>query len=77
VRPFRAVAAYRAVELTSLSEELDGYAEVGQSRWLAWRSRHDMTARLPETLQEVLAAVLSFADPVLDHQPDGRMGPRS
>jgi predicted nucleotidyltransferase component of viral defense system len=60
-----AVAGHRAVEPASLSAELDGYAQVGQNRWRAWRSRHDLTDRLPETFQEVLDAVMSFADPVL------------
>ena len=45
--------------------ELDGYAEVAQSKWFAWRSRHDLTDRLPASFQEVLDAVTVFADPVL------------
>ncbi len=60
-----AVAAYRTAELSALAEELDGYAELAQSKWLAWRSRHDLSDRLPETFNEVLDAVTSFADPVL------------
>jgi len=31
----------------------------------AWRSRHDLTDRLPESFQEVLDAVIAFADPIL------------
>jgi len=72
---FEAVAAYRTVELTTLSEELDGYAEVGQSRWFAWRARHDLTERLPETFQDVLDAVTSFADPVLTTNRSGEWDP--
>jgi len=45
--------------------ELDGYAEVAQRKWFAWRSRHDLTDRLPESFQEVLDAVIAFADPIL------------
>ena len=62
---FEAVAAYRTAELTTLAVELDGYAEVAQSKWFAWRSRHDLTDRLPTSFQEVLDAVTVFADPVL------------
>ena len=62
---FEAVAAYRTAELTTLAVELDGYAEVAQGKWFAWRSRHDLTDRLPTSFQEVLDAVTVFADPVL------------
>ena len=62
---FEAVAAYRTTELTALAVELDGYAEVAQSKWFAWRSRHDLIDRLPESFQEVLDAVIAFADPIL------------
>ncbi len=46
---FEAVAAYRTVELTTLSAELAGYAEVGQNRWFARRGRDDLTDRPPES----------------------------
>ena len=62
---FEAVAAYRTAELSPLAEELDGYAELAHSRWFAWRSRHDLSDRLPETFEDVLDAVTAFADPVL------------
>ena len=63
---FEAVAAYRSTELTgTLAAELDGYAGVAQNQWFAWRSRHDLTDRLPESFQDVLDAVTAFADPVL------------
>jgi hypothetical protein len=62
---FEAVAAYRTTELTALAVELDGYAEVAQSKWFAWRSRHDLTDRLPGPFQDVLDAVTAFADPIL------------
>ena len=62
---FEAVAVYRTTELTTLAAELDGYAGVAQNQWFAWRSRHDLTDRLPESFQDVLDAVTAFADPVL------------
>ena len=62
---FEAVAVYRSTELTTLAAELDGYAGVAQNQWFAWRSRHDLTDRLPESFQDVLDAVTAFADPVL------------
>jgi Nucleotidyl transferase AbiEii toxin, Type IV TA system len=62
---FEAVAAYRTVELNALAHELGGYTELAQSKWFAWRSRHGLNDRLPETFKEVLDAVTTFADPVL------------
>ena len=42
-----------------------------------WRSRHDLTDRLPTSFQEVLDAVAVFADPVLtDHLDRHRLGSR-
>ena len=38
---------------------------VAQNQWFAWRLRHDLTDRLPESFQDVLDAVTAFADPVL------------
>jgi predicted nucleotidyltransferase component of viral defense system len=60
-----AVAAHRDVELTALTDELDGYAELAQTKWFAWRSRQDLVDRLPASFTEVLTAVTGFADPAL------------
>jgi hypothetical protein len=60
-----AVAAHRGAQLSRLADVLDGYADLGQARWVAWRRRSNST-HLPESFTEVLAAVIAFADPVLD-----------
>lgn len=57
------VARYRRAQLSPLGVVLDGYAEVGQPKWAAWRKRNDYR-QLPETFAEVLSAVIAFADPV-------------
>ena len=62
---FQAVATYRSAEPTALADELGGYAQLAQSRWFAWRSRHDLADRLPDNFEDVLDAVTAFADPVL------------
>jgi alkylhydroperoxidase/carboxymuconolactone decarboxylase family protein YurZ len=36
-----------------------------KGKWFAWRSRHDLTDRLPGPFQDVLDAVTAFADPIL------------
>jgi hypothetical protein len=64
-RALEVVSIYRKVELAALTGELDGYASLAQSRWVAWRARHDLSDRLPQAFQDVIDAVTSFADPLL------------
>ena len=63
------VARYRQAQLSPLSVVLDGYAEIGQPKWAAWRRRNEYR-HLPETFAEVLSAVIAFADPVLVREVD-------
>ncbi|WP_242511403.1 nucleotidyl transferase AbiEii/AbiGii toxin family protein [Pengzhenrongella frigida] len=58
------VARHRKASIRPLAEVLDGYAELGQARWAAWRRRSN-SARLPEQFASVLEEVVAFADPVL------------
>jgi hypothetical protein len=60
----RRVADYRSVELAPLAEVLGGLAELGQSKWIAWRAKQDLTDRLPAAFGEVTNAVIAFGDPV-------------
>lgn len=59
------VADYRHVELATVDDALDGYAEIGQSRWVAWRRKLQLTESLPEDFGEVLESLRAFANPVL------------
>lgn len=61
-----AVANHRHSEVGSLRETLDGYAAVGQSRWLAWRAKQNFDDRLPAGFVDVLEPVLAFADGIAD-----------
>lgn len=61
-----AVAEHRRVEVEALDGVLVGYGEVGQGGWLAWRARVALVDVLPASFSEVVAAVVAFADPVLD-----------
>ena len=61
----RQVARHRQVELVPLTRVLDGYAEIGQTRWAAWRRKQQMEDRLPDKFAEVVSAVVTFADPVV------------
>jgi Nucleotidyl transferase AbiEii toxin, Type IV TA system len=59
------VAAYRRAELSPLAAVLDGYAELAQPRWVAWRRKQRLEHQLPESFADLLNAVIRFSDPVL------------
>ena len=61
----RQVARHRRVDLVPLARSLDGYGEIGQVRWAAWRRRQQLEERLPDQFAEVVSAVVTFADPVI------------
>lgn len=65
------VASHRRATLLPLAEVLDGYAELGQDRWVRWRRRSSST-HLPEQFGPVLDAVIAFADPVLTGTAAGK-----
>ena len=60
------VAAHRQTPLAPLSEVLDGYAELAQARWRAWRRKQRLDDRLPERFDQLLDAVIGFADPAIN-----------
>jgi nucleotidyltransferase AbiEii toxin of type IV toxin-antitoxin system len=72
VESVRDVARYRGVDLARLATVLDGYAEIGQQRWAAWRRRQQVEDRVPETFADVVAAFISFADPAISADALGR-----
>lgn len=63
-KAIREVAQYRQAELIPLSEVLQGYAELAQARWAAWRRRQDR-AELPEQFADLLVDVITFAEPAI------------
>lgn len=58
----RVVADYRGVALARLEEVLDGYPALAQGKWAAWRRKQQML-QLPEEFNDLLQAVIAFADP--------------
>jgi hypothetical protein len=66
------VAEYREVTLEPLSQALDGYATVAQSRWAAWRRKHLLDDRLPQDFGAVLQRVSALADPAVTGASGGR-----
>jgi Nucleotidyl transferase AbiEii toxin, Type IV TA system len=61
----RIVADHRHVELASLDQALDGYAEIGQPRWAAWRNKLQLTEAVPADFGEALTSLRAFASPIL------------
>jgi len=58
------VADHRQVSIRPLANVLDGYAELAQSRWSAWRNRQALHTT-PEQFADLLDQVITFADPLL------------
>jgi predicted nucleotidyltransferase component of viral defense system len=72
VRSTRRVAQHRHVQLTPLVEVLAGYGDIGQQQWTAWRRKQKLENRLPEQFEDVLTAVIDFADPAITGSAEGR-----
>lgn len=72
VESVREVARHRRVELVTLDRVLNGYGDIGQQRWKAWRRRQRLEVRLPEQFGEVVSAVVDFANPAITGTAGGR-----
>lgn len=66
------VASHRQTQLVPLAQALLDYGQIGQQRWTAWRRRQRLEDRLPESFDEVIAAVINFADPAINGSAEGR-----
>jgi hypothetical protein len=67
------VAQHRRAQIRPLSDVLRGYAALGQPKWAAWRTRHQLDDRLPGDFAEVIDDVTTFADPALRQSTAGRI----
>lgn len=61
----RRVADYRLVTLDPLVTVLDGFGEVAQPRWAAWRTRQKLQNEAPERIDDLIESLVEFADPIL------------
>lgn len=66
------VAQYRQVRLVPLAQVLDRYPALAQQRWAAWRRKQRLDDRPPDLFEQVLTAVIVFADPAIEHTVDDR-----
>lgn len=65
------VAQHRGAVLAPLDDVLDGYAEIAQAKWAAWR-RRNQSDHLPEQFGVVLVDVIRFAGPPVNGDVGGR-----
>jgi predicted nucleotidyltransferase component of viral defense system len=72
-----ATAKHRKHDLQPLREVIDTLPEARQAPWLAFRERAGVDPVTPESLADVVTAVMTFADPVLGGQRTGTWNPRS
>ncbi|MBB2890972.1 nucleotidyl transferase AbiEii/AbiGii toxin family protein [Flexivirga oryzae] len=64
LRSARAVARYRGVTLEPIAPYVVGYGQVGQTKWAAWRRKERLEAVCEADLDEQMALVASYLDPV-------------
>lgn len=62
----RLVTDHRLATLMPLSTVLNGYGDVAQGRWAAWRTKQKLQEEAPERIDDLIDALVEFADPVLD-----------
>lgn len=64
-KAIRVVADHRRIAPRPLRVVHDGYAELGQAKWSAWRRKQKLDILLPEHFRDVLAGVWAFTDQLL------------
>jgi len=72
VESISVVASHRGIELRPLVLVLDGYGDIGQAKWAAWRRRQQLEDRTPESFAELIRSFVAFADPALSGVALGR-----
>jgi predicted nucleotidyltransferase component of viral defense system len=68
----REVARHRRIQPASLAEILDGYGEIAQPKWTAWRRKQQVEDRTPELFADLVTAFVRFADPAINGYAFGR-----
>lgn len=63
-RSAEAVARYRDVTLEPVSRHLEGYADIGQAKWAAWRRKQGLESVSAELLDDQVGLVAQILDPI-------------
>lgn len=64
LRSARAVARYRGVTLEGVAPHVHNYGHIGQTKWAAWRRKEGLESVCEANLDEQMALVISYLDPV-------------
>lgn len=67
LRSARAVARYRVVTLEPIAPHVVGYGQIGQAKWAAWRRKERLEPVCEADLDQQMALVASYLDPVFSH----------
>ncbi|TKV56969.1 nucleotidyl transferase AbiEii/AbiGii toxin family protein [Nakamurella flava] len=67
LRSAQAVARYRNVSLERIAPHVAGYGQIGQAKWAAWRRKERLEAVCEADLDQQMALVASYLDPVFSH----------
>lgn len=65
------VAEHRETTVEPLAEALDGYANLAQTKWAAWRRKQRLD-KTPSQFADLLDEVTAFADPILGALSEAR-----
>lgn len=64
LRSARAAAGYRGVDLEPIAPHVVGYGQIAQAKWAAWRRKERLQEVCEPDLDEQMALVASYLDPV-------------
>lgn len=61
----KTVSRYRGVEARPISGLMDGYGDVYQKRWAAWRKKENLEGKTEANLDDQIAQIATILDPIL------------
>nr|WP_306237871.1 nucleotidyl transferase AbiEii/AbiGii toxin family protein [Ornithinimicrobium sp. HY1745] len=65
-RSAEAVARHRQVTLEPVSRHLQGYGDIGQVKWAAWRRKQGLESASAELLDDQVGLVAAILDPIFN-----------
>ncbi|MFA7267021.1 MAG: nucleotidyl transferase AbiEii/AbiGii toxin family protein [Candidatus Nanopelagicales bacterium] len=61
----KVVASHRSTPLVPLAQQLNGYAQIAQTRWAAWLRKQRLIDRAPIDFADLLFALYQVTDPLI------------
>lgn len=62
----RLVADHRGATLVPLPIVLNGFGDIAQARWSAWRTKQRLHLHTPEQIDDIIIALITFTGPIFD-----------